>query len=106
MRNKLYILFAILSVFILASCATKTPETITVTEVVYEPVALDISEPVDLLFGARPALKPDITIPPETDLVQESLMFAMGYKTFAEDWQDYAMRLEDFITELETSLKN
>jgi len=102
-RISLAVLTVLLAVM-LASCATKAPETITVTEVVYKPIELDISDSVELLFDARPPLAPDLTVDDGATVLQKATLYALSYKGWGESWQEYSMRLEDYIMLLERTL--
>ena len=102
MRDKALAFLIVVCVCLLASCAT--PETITVTEVEYVPVTMDISASVDLLFDVRPELSPRLYTVDGDNLVQESIRYALTYKEWGESWQDYAIKLEDFLIYLEDAL--
>lgn len=104
-RVSLAVVTVLLSV-LLASCATKTPETITVTEVVYKPIELDISDSVEMLFDARPPLAPDLTVDDGATVLQKATLYALSYKEWGESWQEYSMRLEDYVVLLQRTLMN
>ena len=103
MRTSHAVILVILCL-VLVSCATKTPEPITVTEIVYKPIELDISDSVELLFDARPPLAPDLTVDDGVTATQQAMLYALSYKYWGESWQNYSMRLEDFIVLLQRTL--
>lgn len=105
MRTSHAVILVILCL-VLVSCATKTPEPITVTEIVYKPIELDISDSVELLFDARPPLAPDLTVDDGVTATQQAMLYALSYKYWGESWQNYSMRLEDFIVLLQRTLAN
>ena len=91
---------------LLTSCTTTTPETVTVTEVVYKPIELDISDSVQILFDTRPVLAPDLEVDDSLSPTQQAAMYLLAYKAWGEAWQSYAARLEDYVTLLQGTLKN
>ncbi len=96
----------ILCAGLLTSCATKAPEPVTVTEVEYKPITLDISDSVDALFQARPVLAPTLDLDQNATAADQALLCAIIYKSWGESWQDYAIRLEEYIRILQETLMN
>lgn len=96
----------ILCAGLLTSCATKAPEPVTITEVEYKPIVLDIGSSVDTLFGTRPPLSPSFTLDEEATATDQAILCALLYKQWGETWQDYAVRLEDYIRHLQELLLN
>lgn len=94
----------IVVVALLTSCATQTPEPVTITEVEYKPIVLDISDSMNVLFNTRPALAPTFSLDENAPAVQQAVLCALLYKQWGESWQDYAMRLEDYILVLQKTL--
>ena len=100
MKNFSRLIVLIISLFVLVSCAS--PKTITVEEIKYVPVYMDISEPVGLLYATRPNTLPDF--PEESDDDNYPVLVALAYKQFGEQWMDYSFRLEDYIEHLKSAL--
>ena len=96
----------VLCVGLLTSCATQAPEPVTITEIQYKPIEMDISDSVTTVFGTRPVLTPNFNLDENTSAIQQAVLCALLYKQWGEEWQAYAMRLEDFIKVLEKTLKN
>ena len=106
MNNRYTLRVLVLCLFLLSSCVTKTPETITVTEIEYKPITLDIGDSVDAIFQTRPTLAPVFQLDDNSTASEQILLCALLYKQWGEDWQDYAMRLEDYIKVLQNTLLN
>ena len=100
----LCLLIFVLSLFLLPSC--RTPEPLTVTEIEYKQITMDIGGSVDAIFQTRPSLAPVFQIDETATASEQILLCAILYKEWGEDWQDYAMRLEDYLNVLEVTLKN
>ena len=103
----LSLLIFVSSLFLLSSCKTPvTPEPITITEIEYKPITLDIGDSVDAIFQTRPTLAPVFQIDETATASEQLLLCAILYKQWGEDWQDYAIRLEDYLMVLERTLKD
>ena len=96
----------IVVVALLTSCATQAPEPVTITEVEYKPITLDISDSVEVLFDTRPELAPTFNLNENSPAVEQAVLCALLYKSWGESWQAYAMRLEDYILVLQKTLND
>lgn len=92
----------LLSVFLLTSCSTSEP--LTIKEVEYVPMKLDISESVEILYDARPEYAPLFEIDENLTVSQQALLLSLTYKDWGEQWQEYAMRLENYLNILRLQL--
>lgn len=92
----------LLSLFLLTSCATSEP--ITIKEVEYVPVTMDITESVEILFDARPEYAPEFEMDETLPVAQQAVLLAITYKDWAERWQDYAIKLEKYLGYLQQKL--
>lgn len=94
MRKALFILCVVV-VFVLTGC--KTSETVAVT-----PEPIDISPQKQILFDTKPKNDYDIILDVQTidDVVHNSGQYLKAW----QQWETYALGLEDFIDELESLL--
>lgn len=96
-------------VLLLVSCGT--PEPLTVTEVRYNPVSIDISEAVAILEESRPSKTPDFPedLPESADEIETLLYLGnviSAYKTCLEAWQNYSKSQSDVLIAIQKELKN
>lgn len=94
MRKSFFIL-CIVVVLVLTGC--KTSETVAVT-----PEPIDIKPQKQILFDTKPKNDYDIILDVQTidDVVHNSGQYLKAW----QQWETYALGLEDFITELESLL--
>lgn len=94
MRKALFILCVVV-VLVLTGC--KTSETVAVT-----PEPIDIRPQKQILFDTKPKNDYDIILDVQTidDVVHNSGQYLKAW----QQWETYALGLEDFITELESLL--
>lgn len=94
MRKALFIL-CIVVVLVLTGC--KTSETVAVT-----PEPIDIKPQKQILFDTKPKNDYDIILDVQTidDVVHNSGQYLKAW----QQWETYALGLEDFINELESLL--
>lgn len=94
MRKALFILCVVV-VLVLTGC--KTSETAVVT-----PEPIDIKPQMQILFDSKPKNDYDIILDVQTidDVVHNSGQYLKAW----QQWETYALGLEDFITELESLL--
>lgn len=95
---------AVICVCFLTSCATTEPVVVTNTE--YVPIEMDITDSVTLLYDTRPNLAPTTEVDEQDPTLKQAILLALAYKDWGEKWQDYALRLEDYINELKKILLN
>lgn len=100
------LIFALAFILMLSSCTTPKIETITVTQTEYVPLTIDITEPVRILFDTRPDIAPDTETDSKEPAATQAVRLALSYKMWGENWQDYAIRLEDFINSIKDLLNN
>lgn len=94
MRKALFILCVVV-VLVLTGC--KTSETVAVT-----PEPIDIKPQKQILFDTKPKNDYDIILDVQTidDVVHNSGQYLKAW----QQWETYALGLEDFINELESLL--
>lgn len=94
MRKALFILCVVV-VLVLTGC--KTSETVAVT-----PEPIDIKPQKQILFDSKPKNDYDIILDVQTidDVVHNSGQYLKAW----QQWETYALGLEDFINELESLL--
>ena len=94
MRKALFILCVVV-VLVLTGC--KTAETVAVT-----PEPIDIKPQKQILFDTKPKNDYDIILDVQTidDVVHNSGQYLKAW----QQWETYALGLEDFINELESLL--
>lgn len=94
MRKSFFIL-CIVVVLVLTGC--KTSETVAVT-----PEPIDIKPQKQILFDTKPKNDYDIILDVQTidDVVHNSGQYLKAW----QQWETYALGLEDFITDLESLL--
>lgn len=94
MRKALFILCVVV-VLVLTGC--KTSETVAVT-----PEPIDIKPQMQILFDTKPKNDYDIILDVQTidDVVHNSGQYLKAW----QQWETYALGLEDFINEIESLL--
>ena len=105
----LLLFFFLVLILLLVSCGT--PEPLTVSEVRYKPISVDISEAMAILDSSRPSRVPDF--PPEISVSAdeiETLTYLANvisaYKTSLEAWQEYSNSQTEVLNAIQKELKN
>lgn len=94
------LLLMLVALALLVSCKSAEP----LIETRYVSVPVDISSSMELVISTRPETSFDLIEDIQT--VADIMANSMAYQTAWERWQDYAFRLEDYLTILKEVLSS